>query len=320
MDYRASAKRVIDLEAAAVGGLVSVLDEGFDRVVDMLLAASGRVVTTGMGKAGLIARKVAATLASTGTPSLFVHPGEAIHGDLGMISPGDVVATFSHSGQSDEVLRLIPYFKHRRIPYIAITSNKQSELAKHADAALVIDVRKEACPLNLAPTSSTTAMLALGDAIALVLLEARGFGPEDYAMFHPGGSLGRRLLTRVGDLMHAGGDNPVVGEGDSIQDAILRMTSTKLAATSVVDADGRLAGFFSDGDLRRHLLKGGTDLSVPMSAVMTRNPKSITADAMAVKALEILREHKIIELPVVDAGHRPIGMIHLHDITRAGIA
>jgi len=319
MNVIESAKRIIESEAAAVAALTSVLDEQFERAVERMLACKGRVVTTGLGKAGLIARKVAATLASTGTPALFLHPVEAIHGDLGMVTADDLGLAFSHRGQTDEVLRIIPYLKHIGAPLIAITSNPDSELARHADVALVLSIEREACPLNLAPTSSTTAMLALGDALALVLLEARGFGDEDYALFHPGGSLGRRLLTKVSDLMHTGEDCPVVRESTPLGEAILVMTRSKLAATSVVDGDGKLVGFFADGDLRRYLVRGEVNMDVPIRELMTRSPKCAGPDMMAVRALEILREFKIIELPVVDGDGRVVGMIHLHDITRAGI-
>jgi arabinose-5-phosphate isomerase len=315
-----SARRVIRMEAEAVHGLESTLGPWFERAIELLVSARGRVVTTGMGKAGLIARKVSATLSSTGTPSVFLHPAEAIHGDLGMVTQDDVIIAFSNSGQTEEIIRLLPSFKHIGAPMIAITSVADSDLAKHSDVALIIKIPREACPLNLAPTSSTTAMLVLGDTLALVLLETRGFGPEDYAIFHPGGSLGRRLLTKVADLMHAGDANPVVREDTPLRDAIVVMTSKKLAATSVANGEGRLVGFFSDGDLRRYLLKGTPNMEAPMRELMTRNPKVTSPDTMAVKALEVLREYKIIELPVVDHEHRPVGMIHLHDITRAGIA
>ena len=319
MDLLKRAKHFIQVEAEAVVGLNSILGPAFLEAIETIRQARGRVVTTGMGKAGLIARKVAATLASTGTPALFVHPGEAIHGDLGMITGDDVVLALSNSGNSEEVLRIIPYFKHVKAPLIAITSVAGSELARQADIVLCIDVPREACPHNLAPTSSTTAMLALGDTLALCLLEARGFGPEDYALFHPGGALGRRLLVKVGDIMHTDDNNPIVPQTMSLGDAIIVMTSKKLACTNVVDESGVLVGFFTDGDLRRHLLKGTPDLTVPISSVMTCGPKTASAHMMAVKALEILRQYKIIELPVVDEANHPIGLIHLHDITRAGI-
>ena len=313
------ARRVIELEAAAVASLTAVLDERFERAIELMLACKGRVVVTGMGKAGHIARKVAATLASTGTPAFFLNPADAVHGDLGMVTAEDVAIAFSHQGQTEEVLRVIPYLKHIGAPLIAITSNAGSELARHADAALILPIKEEACPLGLAPTSSTTAMLALGDTLALVLLEARGFQPEDYAVFHPGGSLGRRLLTKVADLMHTGKDNPVVHVSAPLREAILVMTSTKLASTSVIDDGGKLVGFFADGDLRRYLMGGTVELGRPIGELMTKSPKFVRPSMMAVKALEILREYKIIELPVCDEEHRPIGMIHLHDITRAGI-
>jgi arabinose-5-phosphate isomerase len=320
MDILASAKRVIDMETEAVAGLQSVLGPNFERAIKLMLACKGRVVATGMGKAGHIARKVSATLASTGTPSFFMHPAEAIHGDLGMITADDLGLFFSHQGQTDEVLRIIPYFKYLNVPIIAVTSNGGSDLAKHSDVALILNVKHEACPMDLAPTSSTTAMLALGDTLALVLLEAHGFKPKDYALLHPGGSLGRRLLVKVSHLMHTGQENPVVKLGTPLREAILVMTSSKLAATSVVDNDGKLTGIFVDGDLRRLLMKGEVKLDIPVETLMTHNPKFATPDMMAVRALEILREYKIIELPVCDEEHHPIGMIHLHDITRAGIS
>jgi arabinose-5-phosphate isomerase len=320
MDVLEAARRVIRLEAEAVRSVESTLNASFIAAIDILLGCNGRIVTSGMGKAGLIARKVSATLASTGAPSFFMHPGEGVHGDLGMITSDDVVIAFSHRGQTEEVLRILPYLTHFRTPLIAITSNPDSELAKNAQVALVLDVAEEACPMNLAPTSSTTAMLALGDALALVLLEARGFRPDDYALRHPGGSLGRRLLTRVSDIMHTGEDNPVVNHTTRIREAILVMTRSKLASTSVVDDHGLLVGFFTDGDLRRFLMDGTPDLDRPISDVMTPNPKHAWPDMMAAKALEILHAHKIIELPVCDADGRPVGLIHLHDIMRAGIA
>ncbi|HEY0866871.1 MAG TPA: KpsF/GutQ family sugar-phosphate isomerase [Fimbriimonas sp.] len=314
-----TARKVIRMETEAVQSLEDSLDERFLRAIDLMLHCKGRVVTTGMGKAGLIARKVAATLASTGTPSFFMHPGEGVHGDLGMITSDDVVVAYSNAGETEEVLRILPYLKHFGTPLVAVTSNPNSTLAKNAEVALEVPVKFEACPMNLAPTSSTTAMLALGDALALVLLEARGFQPEDYALRHPGGSLGRRLLTKVGDIMHRGEDNPVVSEDATLQEAIFVMSRSKLAATSVSGAGGKLTGFFTDGDMRRYLLQGAPDLQIPIRELMTKNPKRAWPDMMAVKALEILREFKIIELPVVDEDDRPIGMVHLHDITRAGI-
>ncbi|NLE29949.1 MAG: KpsF/GutQ family sugar-phosphate isomerase [Phycisphaerae bacterium] len=319
MDLINIAKRVIDIETDAVACLHHVIDSEFERAINLILNCKGRVVTTGMGKAGHIAKKIAATLASTGTPAFFMHPAEAIHGDLGMITANDIGLFFSHQGQTDEVLRIIPYFKHLKVPLIAITSNADSELARHSDISLILPIKREACPLDLAPTASTTAMLALGDTLALVLLEAHGFKQNDYALLHPGGSLGRRLLIKVEHLMHTGKDNPVVRDDTKLRDAILVMTSSKLAATSVIDQSGSLVGIFVDGDLRRYLMKGQVNLDEPITGLMTKNPKFATPDMMAVKALEILREYKIIELPVCDESHHPIGMIHLHDITRAGI-
>jgi arabinose-5-phosphate isomerase len=313
------AQTFIEVEQEAVGNLTQILDHRFEQAIDMLLKCEGRVITTGMGKAGLISRKISATLSSTGTPSCFVHPGESIHGDLGMITGQDVVVALSYKGQTEEVLRMLSYIKHVKAGLIAITSNPDSELAAQADCGLIIPIRREACPLNLAPTASTTAMLALGDTLALTLLEARGFSEQDYAILHPGGSLGRRLLTKVEGLMHTGSGNPIVQSGTLLTNAILTMTSTRMASTSVVDDQGRLIGFFTDGDLRRRLAEGHHDLNIPIDQVMTVSPKHVQPSMMAVKALEILREHKIIELPVCNQDMIPVGLIHLHDITRVGI-
>ncbi len=318
-DLLARARRVIDIEAEAVAGLKSVLNADFERAVGLMLACEGRVITTGMGKAGHIARKVAATLASTGTPSNFMHPAEAVHGDLGMLRREDLVLAFSYRGQTVEVLRLIPYIRHIGAPLIAVTSNPESELAGQAEVTLRININHEACPLNLAPTASTTAMVALGDTLALVLLEARGFEPDDYAIRHPHGSLGRRLLTKVKDLMHKGEQNAVVGLETPLIDTFGATNEAGRDGASVVDADGKLVGFVSSGDLKRHVKQGRPDLQIPTREVMTRNPKFTRPDEMAVKALEALSEHKIIELPVVDEDHRPVGVIHIHDIARAGI-
>lgn len=313
------ARAFMALEAEAIRRTADHLDDAFLGAVELLLAARGRVVATGMGKAGLIARKAASTFASTGTPAVFLHPAEAIHGDLGMVTAQDVVVAFSHQGQTEEVLRILPFLKFIGVPLVAVTSNVESELARSADVVLRVEIEREACPLNLAPTSSTTAMLALADTLALVLLQARGFGPDDYARLHPGGSLGRRLLTRAADLMHAGEANPVVSEATPLREAIVEMTRKKLASVSVVDDDGRLTGFFSTGDLGRVMSRGVPDMATPMRELMTRNPKVTHPETMAVRALEVLREFKIIALPVVDADGRPVGMLHLHDISRAGI-
>lgn len=320
MDILESARKVIEHEAQVVAAQTAVLGPAFVQAINMILQCRGRVVASGMGKAGLIARKVAATLASTGTPAFFLHPAEGVHGDLGMITGDDLGLFFSHQGQTDEVLRILPYFKHIGAPIVAITGNQQSELARYSDVTLPLAVDREACPLNLAPTSSTTAMLALGDTIALVLLQARGFTEEDYARFHPGGSLGRRLLIKVGDLMHSGDACPSVRPDAPLKQAVLTMTSCNLACACVSDAQGQLLGFFTDGDLRRLLYAGDMDMDRPISDVMTPSPKVVQPEMMAVRALEILREFKIISLPVCDDDRRLLGLLHLHDITRAGIS
>ena len=318
MDVLERAKKVFRIESDAVLALCVKLDENFTKAIDLLYNTK-RVVLTGMGKAGHVARKVAATLASMGTPAFFMHPGEGLHGDLGMITADDVVIAFSNNGQSEEVLRIIPYLKHFSIPLIAVTGNLESELARQADAVLNIGVKEEACPLGLAPTASTTAMLAMGDALAVVLLEKRNFRKEDFALFHPSGSLGRRLLIKVQDLMHAGETNPVIHTSKTFKEAIVVMTSKGLGATSIVDDAGKLKGILTDGDLRRILFAGTCDFNALVIQYMIENPKTIYPDTLAVKALDRMEQYNITVLPVIDEEGRPIGMIHLHDILKAGI-
>ncbi len=317
-EIKDQARRVFQIEAEAVRALCDKLTDDFDKAIEMLLKAD-RVILTGMGKAGHIAHKAAATFASTGTPALFIHPGEAIHGDLGMITREDAVIAFSNNGNTEEVLRVIPYLKHFGIPLIAVTGNPASALAAQADAVLNIQVKEEACPLGLAPTASTTTMLAMADALASVLLAKRGFRKEDFAMFHPGGTLGRRLLIKVKDLMHSGEANPVIPVNRTFRDAIMEMTGKGLGATNIVDADGHLAGIFTDGDLRRVLFAGTCDFTTPIEHMMIRNPKTVHPDAMAIKALDRMEEYNITVLPVVDDAGTPVGMIHLHDIIKSGI-
>lgn len=319
------ARAAIRQEAAALDRMAAGLGTGFAQAVEMMLACQGRVVLTGIGKAGNIARKIAATLASTGTPAFFMHPADAVHGDLGMVTPDNVVIALSHSGKSDEVLQLIPYLKHFKIPLIAVTGNAQSELARQADVVLCTLVTEEACPLNLAPTTSTTAMLAMGDALAVALLNRRDFKPEQFAIFHPSGILGRRLLIKVGDLMHTGEGNPVVPQDRSLKEGILEMTSKGLGATSIVDGDGRLMGILTDGDMRRILEQGDFDLNRPLIEVLKSirkriaTPRTTSPDSQGITAFGIMEEFKITVLPVVDESGKPVGMIHLHDLIRAGI-
>ena len=315
----ALAREVLEIEAAAVAALASRLDERFLAAVRLILECRGRVVVTGIGKSGQVGRKVASTLASTGTPSFFVHPGEASHGDLGMITQDDVVLALSHSGESDELMTILPLVKRLGAPLIAMTGNPQSALASLADVVLDAGVEKEACPLNLAPTASTTAALALGDALAVAALDARGCGHEDFARSHPGGTLGRRLLTHVRDVMRSGDDVPVVTEGASFADAVLEISKKRMGMTAVVGADRRLVGIFTDGDLRRALGRGIDVHSTPIDAVMTHNPRSIRPEALAAEAVELMEKHKTTQLPVVDPDGRLVGALNIHDLFRAKV-
>lgn len=313
--YIREAREVLLLEAECVRQQAELLGEDFIKAVEMILQCQGRVVVTGMGKSGLIGRKISATLSSTGTPSFFLHPGEGVHGDLGMVTPSDIVIAISQSGEVDEVLAILPTLKILGTPIISITGSKDSTLAENSDLVLVVKVEKEACPLGLAPTASTTATVALGDAIAVVLLKARNFQAEDFALFHPGGTLGRRLLLTVEKLMHTGEQNPVISEEKVIRDALLTMTSQgNHGAAVVVDGNGILTGIITDGDLRRILNKYQEPLMLPINQVMTRNPRSVGKEKLAAEAMHIMEEKHITVLPVVDAEKHPIGIIHLHDI------
>ncbi|MNM52689.1 Arabinose 5-phosphate isomerase KdsD [compost metagenome] len=314
-----SGRRVFQIESTELDRVGNRIGAEFAAACRLVLASRGRVVTTGMGKSGHIARKIAATLASTGTPSFYVHPGEAGHGDLGMITEDDVVLALSYSGESDEVLMLLPVFKRQGNLLISMTGKPESSLAKAADVHLDVNVDHEACPLALAPTSSTTASLAMGDALAVALLDARGFTADDFARSHPAGSLGRRLLLHITDVMHGGDELPAVREDASLSQALMEMSRKRLGMTSVVDADGRLAGLFTDGDLRRAL---DTDLDVRtagIAEVMTRNPRTIGADHLAVEAARLLEKHHINGLIVVDGDNRPVGALNIHDLLRAKV-
>ena len=313
------ARDTLDIEAAALQGLKARLDERFVRAVDMMLQVMGRVVVTGMGKSGHIGRKIAATLASTGTPAMFVHPAEASHGDLGMIKVVDVVLAISNSGESDELVAILPVLKRQGVPLIAMTGGLQSSLARHADVVLDSSVEKEACPLNLAPTASTTAQLALGDALAVALLDARGFKPEDFARSHPGGSLGRRLLTHVGDVMRSGDAVPRVGPGASFSELMQEMSRKGLGASAVVDAAGHAVGVFTDGDLRRLIEKGQDLRALTAGEVMHASPRTIAQDALAVEAAEMMEKHRITSLLVVDAQGVLCGAINTNDLMRAKV-
>ncbi len=310
---REVARQVLEIEAAAVAGLVDQLDETFDRAVERLRTAPGRVVCCGMGKSGIVMQKIAATLASTGTPSFFLHPAEAIHGDLGMIVEGDIVLAASYSGTTEELLRLVEILKRLGVPLIAMTGNSSSPIARGAEIHLPVAIDKEACPLNLAPTASTTATLALGDALAMALLEARGFTPEDFARFHPGGQLGKQLL-RVREVMHAGERLPAVVTTASMRDAIYEMSKKGLGITAVVDSDGRLVGVISDGDLRRLLEKDEQILRRTAGECMKPGPRTIDGDELAPAALQRMEQNRITSLFVCAADGRLEGIVHLHDL------
>ena len=312
-DYREIARKVLAIEAAAVAGLVDQLDEGFDRAVELLRTVTGRVVCTGMGKSGLVLRKVAATLSSTGTPALFLHPAEAIHGDLGMLGEGDVVLAASFSGRTDELVRLVEILKRLGVPLIVMTGNPESTLARHADIHLKVAIDQEACPLDLAPTASTTATLALGDALAMALLEAKGFSREDFARLHPGGGLGRKLL-KVHEVMHRGEELPRVLPGASMRDAIYEMSRKRLGVTAVVDDDGRLVGCITDGDLRRLLASDEELLRRTAGERMTVSPLTIDGGEPASAALHVMEERRITSLFVCASQGRLEGVVHLHDL------
>jgi arabinose-5-phosphate isomerase len=315
----ALAERVLRLEAESVLALCARLDDRFVAAVEILHDCRGRVIVTGMGKSGLIGRKIAATLASTGTPAYFLHPAEGVHGDLGMLAREDVVLALSNSGETDEVLAVVPALKRLGIRLVLLTGAPTSALARQADIVLDVGVVEEACPINLAPTSSTTAALAMGDALAMALLDLRGLGPDDYAALHPRGSLGWRALFKVGDLMHTGPSLPMISEQATMKEAIEEMSGKGLGMTTVVDAGGRLVGVVTDGDLRRQQLAHGAALLERRAAeCMTAGPKTIGAEELAAKALAMM-EGRITSLVIVDTAGRPAGVIHLHDILRAKI-
>ncbi|MEB0110910.1 KpsF/GutQ family sugar-phosphate isomerase [Variovorax sp. RTB1] len=315
----ARARTTFDIEAAAVLGLKSRIGPSFVEAIDLILNVRGRVVVMGMGKSGHVGRKIAATLASTGTPAMFVHPAEASHGDLGMIKSVDLVIAISNSGESDELAAILPVVKRQGVPLIAMTGRADSMLGRHADILLDSGVEKEACPLNLAPTASTTAQMALGDALAVALLDARGFGTEDFARSHPGGALGRKLLTHVADLMRSGDNVPRVTRDASMSVLMREMSSKGLGAAAVVDAEGHAIGVFTDGDLRR-LIETGADLrALTASEVMHHTPRTIRADALGVEAAELMEQHRITSVLVVDADGLLIGALSINDLMRAKV-
>ena len=319
-DLAARAARILAVEAEGILGLREKLDASFPRAVEILQTTRGKIVVTGVGKSGLIGRKIAATLASTGTAAFFLHPVEGIHGDVGMIHRSDAVIALSNSGETEEVLRLLPVFKRMGLPLIALTGDPASTLARHADAVLDVGVQEEACPLGLAPTASTTAALAMGDALAVVLFEEKGFSAEDFARLHPGGALGRKLLT-VADLMHTGEEIPLVDKGTLLKDALFTISAKRLGVTGVIDGEGRLAGIITDGDVRRAMARGADIFSTTAGDVMTASPKRIAPTELAAAALRKMEEHAITSLFVCDPTdpRRLVGVVHIHDLLKAGV-
>ncbi|MEW6584555.1 MAG: KpsF/GutQ family sugar-phosphate isomerase [Nitrospirota bacterium] len=320
-DILAIAKKVLETEAEAILTLTRNLNSNFEKAVEIIYQSKGRVVVSGMGKSGLVGKKIAATLASTGTPAFFLHPAEASHGDLGMVTERDVIIAISNSGETEELINLIPFLKRYNVKLISLTGNPKSTLANQSDVALDISVKEEACPMGIVPTASTTATMAMGDAIAVALLVKRDLKEQDFALFHPAGSIGKKLFIKVKDLMHAGERLPTVSQDTLLSKAVIEMSSKRLGHAIVLDPDGRTAGVITDGDVRRGLEKWGAGLFEKTAGeVMTRNPKAIPEDELAAKALSVMESHSITALVVPDSEGRPIGMIHLHDILRQGIA
>lgn len=318
-DFLASAQRTLELEIEALHEISSQLDQGFIAACELILSCKGRIIVTGMGKSGHIGHKIAATLASTGTPSFFMHPGEASHGDLGMVTRSDLVLALSNSGETNEVTSLLPLLKRLGIPIIGLTGAPKSTLAQEANVHLNASISREACPLNLAPTSSTTAALVLGDALAIALLQARGFGPDDFALSHPGGSLGRKLLLRVSDIMHTGDALPKVLDTASLREALLEMTQKGLGFTCILDKQQNLLGVYTDGDLRRTLDTNLDLRDINVADVMTKGSKHIQADLLAAEAVLLMEKNKISALPVLDKDLRVIGALNMHDLLKAGV-
>ncbi|MBI3291216.1 MAG: KpsF/GutQ family sugar-phosphate isomerase [Elusimicrobia bacterium] len=313
------AQEVLAIEARAIAEQQHALGRPFVRAVEWIAQCPGRVVVMGIGKSGLVGRKIAATLTSTGTPSVFVHPSEVSHGDLGTVSPHDVVLALSFSGETEELRKLLPFIRERQLKLIVLTGRRRSRLARSADLILSVRIRKEACPYNLTPTASTTAMLALGDALAMAVMERKGFRAADFAKLHPGGMLGKRLQMRVKEIMRRGRGNPVVTEEQSVQEALLVMTKTRLGATNVVNRRGRLVGFFTDGDLRRRLQRNGLKLECQIREVMTPSPVTIHPDQLASEAAEMLKRFRCDNLPVVDRLGRPVGVVDERDLLAEGL-
>lgn len=310
---------VIETEAQAVFELSQRIDERFAKACELLLACKGRIVVTGMGKSGHIANKIAATLSSTGSPAFFMHPGEASHGDLGMITRQDVVLAISHSGNTAEIVTLLPLLKRMEVPLISLTGNKESTIAQIADINLDVSIKQEACPLGLAPTTSTTVSLVMGDALAIALLQARGFSEEDFALSHPGGSLGKRLLLRIDELFHSGDELPIISENATVSEALIEVTEKKLGMTCVTNNKGYLVGIYTDGDIRRTLTRQCDINTTQLKDVMTCNARTISKGMLAAEALALMQKHSITALIVADENNRPIAVLHLHDLLKAGV-
>lgn len=313
------AKKVLQIEGAALAGLEKRIDSNFERIVNAMYKIKGRIIVTGMGKPGFIAQKISATLSSTGTPSLYLHPAEALHGDLGRVTKDDLILALSNSGETEEIIKFLPIVKKIGAKLIAMTGNTKSNLARFADYVLDVSVKREACPLGLAPTTSTTAMLAMGDAIAVTLLDKKGFKEKDFAFFHPGGILGKRLILKVADIMRKGRDNPIVSDNASVKKVLLAITKARAGSASIVDSKGRLVGIFTDGDLRRNLEAEPDLINKKVKDVMTKNPAAIKKERLAAEAFDILRSKKIDEIPVIDDKRRPIGLLDVQDLLKAGL-
>lgn len=313
------AKEVLKIESDAIRDLIPRIGRSFEKAIEILASCKGRVVVTGMGKGGLIGEKISATMASTGTPSLFLHPAEALHGDLGRVKSDDVIIAISNSGETEELTKLLPLIKKIGSKLIALSGNKLSTLAKHSDVFLDVSVKKEACSLGLAPTASTTATLAMGDALSIALLDEKGFKKEDFAFYHPSGALGKSLLLKVEDIMRKGNANPIVKEGARVKDVLLKITAAHAGSATIIDKKGRLLGIFTDGDLRRHLKEEARLLDKKIEAVMTRNPMTVKRGHLAQEAFRVLKDKKIDEIPVVDEKRRPVGLLDVQDLLKAGL-
>jgi len=312
-------KKVLQIERDALSSLIKRIDANFEKIVNLICAIEGRVIVTGMGKPGFIAQKISATLSSTGTPSLYLHPAEALHGDLGRVTKDDLILALSNSGETDEMIKFLPIIRKIGAKLVAMVGNINSTLARNADYIINTSVKREACSLGLAPTTSTTAMLAMGDALAIALLDKKGFKAKDFALFHPGGILGKRLILKVEDIMRKGRDNPIVNENYTVKRVLLAITKARAGSASVVNAKGRLTGIFTDGDLRRHLETESDLINKKVKDFMTKNPATIKKERLAAEAFDILRSRKIDEIPVVDERKRPVGLLDVQDLLKAGL-